>query len=173
MSADVEDLAQDKSIKTAGCQSSHCAGARKSRPGPETSLDQGSRAFIINLSKLVFGTIEACFSASYIGKRTLWIASRYLGSRRSQVSSARRTLEDFRRYFDTPLFDPASDAAASSLVVQPLRRGSRGSAPAGDPAFSAVVPNGNAKFSSLRRRHRFEVEHQVTNRRLCSANLFE
>ena len=58
---------------------------------------------------------------------------------------------------------------ASSLVVKPLGRGSR-AAPAGDPAFGAVVPSGNTKLSSLRRRHRFEVEHQVTNRRLCSAN---
>ena len=70
------------------------------------------------------------------------------------------------------MYDPASDAAGSSLV-QPRGRGSRSSALAGDPAFSAVVPNGNTKVSSLRRRHHFEVEHQVTNRWLCSANVFE
>ena len=52
-----------ESVKTAACQSLRRAGARKSRPRAETSLDQGSRAFSINLSRLVLGCIEAEFSS--------------------------------------------------------------------------------------------------------------
>ena len=79
------------------------------------------------MSRLVLSRIEADISSLCICRKEHHRSRAKIGDRcLSQVSSTRRTLEDYRRYFNTPkcievevyrsVYDPASDAAGISLV---------------------------------------------------------
>ena len=81
----------------------------------------------------------------------------------TEVLASQRTLQDFQSYFDTPLYDLASDSPPTSLLTHASGRRERPNTEtsAQSAASSAMVPNEKSIISHELRRRQLEV--RVTN----------